>query len=238
MEDKTIIANGSTADIYRYNDKVLKKFNPTFPNSWIQYEASIQKEVSLNTYLNVPHCEYNEKEHGIIMDTIEGITLADRMRKDKYKQGLEDLINLQLQVHEFSNLNLENVHDVLPNVIENLNLPDDLKQKAKTILDSIEKRSNLCHFDFHFYNIMFDGNTYFIIDWMNAKLGNPVLDIARTYVILKQYMQRQAEKYLRTICKQSNTDIKDVRKAVPLIAILRLEESDSESFKESLYSLI
>ena len=49
---------------------------------------------------------------------------------------------------------------------------------------------------------MYDHSEDSIIDWVNTKLGNPVLDIARTYIILKQYAQRMANKYLKLISKK------------------------------------
>lgn len=52
---------------------------------------------------------------------------------------------------------------------------------------------------------MYAHSEYYIIDWINAKLGNPVLDIARTYVVLKQYAQRQANKYLKMIVQKETS---------------------------------
>ena len=85
---------------------------------------------------------------------------------------------------------------------------------------------------------MYDHTDYYIIDWINAKLGNPVLDIARTYIILKQYAQRLANKYLKAIVKKGNYVMADVETAIPLMAILRLTEHDATDFEAKLLEMI
>ena len=84
---------------------------------------------------------------------------------------------------------------------------------------------------------MYDHSEYSIIDWVNAKLGNPVLDIARTYIILKQYAQRIANKYLKIISKKGGYELEGIKMAIPLMAILRMLETDAESYHGSLMAL-
>jgi len=73
---------------------------------------------------------------------------------------------------------------------------------------------------------------------VNAMLGNPVMDIARTYVILKQYAQRMANKYLKLISKKGGYELEEIKMAIPLMAILRMLETDAESYHENLMSLL
>lgn len=85
---------------------------------------------------------------------------------------------------------------------------------------------------------MYDHKDYYIIDWVNAKLGNPTMDIARTYVILKQYAQRLANRYLKLIVEKENFNIDEIRLGIPLMATLRLLEDDTVSFRDTLLELI
>lgn len=85
---------------------------------------------------------------------------------------------------------------------------------------------------------MYDHSHYHIIDWVNAKVRNPVLDIARTYIILKQYAQRMANKYLKMMVETGKYSMSEIELAIPLMAILRLLEMDVAPFKEKLLELI
>jgi hypothetical protein len=64
------------------------------------------------------------------------------------------------------------------------------------------------------------------------------MDIARTYIIFKQYIKRQANKYLRTILKKTGYKEEDVIKALPLMAFIRLRESDDENLNKMLIDII
>lgn len=40
------------------------------------------------------------------MDYIDGYTLGERMRKEKYEEAFEDLVTIQLSIHKYQNLEL------------------------------------------------------------------------------------------------------------------------------------
>ena len=64
------------------------------------------------------------------------------------------------------------------------------------------------------------------------------MDIARSYIILKQYAMRLSNKYLYLICQKLNIPIQSVMNAVPLMAYLRLLENGDSPFNETLIELI
>jgi thiamine kinase-like enzyme len=172
------------------------------------------------------------------MDLISGITLADRMRKLKYKHGLEDMIALQIKTYAYDDLELPTAYDAYKEQILNSNLDEEIKHKAIDTLLTIKPIKKLCHFDFHLENIMYDGQKYIIIDWVNAKLGNPLMDIARSYIIFKQYVKRLANKYLRLMTKEMNIDVTEVYRVLPLMAALRMLEHIDEAFNLELKTMI
>lgn len=236
--NRKMIGQGKSAKIYKENDFVYKSFSNEYPDHWIKYEARVQNEVYNNTHLNVPKARYIETSKEIEMAYIEGYTLADRIRKEKYKFGLEDLVATQLSIYHYANLDLPQAHESFMSSINRSNLEKALKDKALNSLNRIERKMILCHFDIHFLNILYKNNEYYIIDWVNAKLGNPVMDIARTYIILKQYAQRLSNKYLKLIAKQGTISIAEIEAAIPLMAALRLIDHDSATFKNQLLELI
>lgn len=235
---RKLIGEGKSAKIYREGNQVYKVFSDQYPLAWIEHEATIQNEVYTKTQLCVPQASYMKGSREIRMEYIEGCTLADRMRKEKYKQALEDLVETQASIHQYSHLNLSNAHDVFASQIQFSDLDPGLQDKALRSLNSVEKKQVLCHFDIHFLNIMYRDDGYVILDWVNAKLGNPALDIARTYIILKQYAQRLASKYLKLSAKKGHFTIEEIQDAIPAMAALRLIESDSVDFKSQLMDLI
>ena len=97
---------------------------------------------------------------------------------------------------------------------------------------------SLSHFDLHFSNIMYDRYNYFIIDWANAKLGNPILDIARTYVVLRQYAFRLSDKYLKMISKELDIELISLTQAIKAMAVLRLIEMSDDGPKQRILDLI
>ena len=148
------------------------------------------------------------------------------------------LIDVQLSIYDYSNLELDQAHEIFEKRNKESELEKEYKLIGLSALAKIEKKTALCHFDIHFLNIMYTHSEYYIIDWVNAMLGNPVMDIARTYVILKQYAQRMANKYLKLISKKGAYELEEIKIAIPLMAILRMLETDAESYHENLMSLL
>ncbi|KST99274.1 phosphotransferase [Lactococcus lactis] len=238
MSQRKLIAEGKTSQIYLKDSYVYKVFSASYPSSWILKEVEINNEVRNNTKLCVVHNEFIKETNEIKMEYIEGKTLGDRIKKDKYKNALDDLIDLQLSIYKYKNLKLPNAKVSLRERIIDSKLEKEIKNKALIALDKIPSSNNLCHFDIHLLNIMFENQKYYIIDWVNAKNSHPILDIARTYVILKQYASRQSNKYLKLIIKKGGFDEELVTPAVTVMATLRLLDNDTNTFKSNLYELI
>ena len=237
-KERKLIGKGRVSSIYSDGLNAFKTYPSDYSLDWIMYEYKIHNEVYKKTNLPLLKYELIESDKEIKMDIINGLSLADRMRKQKYLYGLDDLISLQKDIFKYSDLNIPDAFATFEKRIKESNLEDAIKDKALQSLYSIEKMNILCHFDLHFENIMYDGNKYFIIDWVNALLSNPILDIARVYIILKQYAKRLAYKYLNNVTKQLNINKIDVIKSLPIIASLRLLENDDISFNKTLIELI
>lgn len=238
QNERKIIGKGRISTVYSDSIYAYKTFDSSYPKSWIKYEVHVQNEIKDKTNLPVLTYELNEKQNEIKMDLICGTTLADRIRNDGYKHSVEDLIMLQKSIFQYENLDLVDAYSSFEKIIQDSNLDAKLKDQAIKSLYSIEKKSRLCHLDFHFENIMYDQKNYYIIDWVNAKLGNPILDIARSYIILKQFAQRLSKKYLKLITNEMEIQLEDVYKVLPAIAAIRFLEMESNSFSQTLISMI
>jgi len=232
------IGIGKTAKVYSDGQYAYKVFLHDVAIEDINYEMKIQSLINTHTNLNVCHYHSLVDKQTIRMDLIEGISLADRIRKEKYKGWMDDFIDLQMDVYQYKDLDIPSAKVVFKRQILSSKLDKSYKDIALNILDSIDDQTTLCHFDFHPLNIIFDGSKYVIIDWVNAKLANPILDIARTYIIFKQYIKRQANRYLRLICQKMGYDIQAVHRVLPLMAFLRFQENDDSSFENELLQMI
>jgi thiamine kinase-like enzyme len=240
MELKNLqhIGQGKIAKVLSDGHFAYKVFPAWYPLECIEEEVKVYDEIRKHTSLHIAACELLKENHAIKMTLFKGETIAHKMKKEKFPLGIETLIQCQLQIFQYKGLDLEDAFTSFESKISSSSLEYNIKAKALKSLHSIEKRETLCHFDIHLENIMMCDENLVIIDWVNAKLGNPIMDIARTYIILLQYVKRKANLYLKETCKVLNYDTNDVMKAVPLMAALRLLENDANSFHETLKQLI
>lgn len=238
MEFEELIGKGRVSKIYRKDDRAFKVYPTGYPIDWIEKEYHILKTLNEKTNLFKGNIIFHKNDHVLEMPYIEGQTLASRMIKERYALGIEDMIDVQSSIYDFQHLDLDDAFEVFKNQIHVSSFSNELKEKAENSLHKIAYEQVLCHFDFHLENMMYDGKEYQVIDWVNAKLGNKVMDIARSYIILKEYLPRKANIYLKGICKKNQIDMNHVKEAVPLMAFLRLMEINHSPFEEKLIEMI
>jgi thiamine kinase-like enzyme len=238
LKDYEIIGEGKIAKIVSDGKYAYKVFPSWIPKEYIVKEVKVLKEIKEHTNLNMVECELLEDERILRMTLIKGNTLAHKMRKEKFQLGVETLIQSQIEVYKYHDLKLEDAFVSFETQLSTSHLDKNIKVKALESLYSIPRQQSLCHFDIHFENIMMQDNKSIIIDWSNAKLGHPSMDIARSYIIMLQYVKRKANIYLSSICREMNYQVEDVLKVVPLMAALRMLERDTLPFHDQLMKLI
>jgi aminoglycoside phosphotransferase (APT) family kinase protein len=64
-------------------------------------------------------------------------------------------------------------------------LPQELKEQALRLLESLPDGGALCHGDLHPDNVILSPRGPVIIDWPDAGSGAPLADVARTVVLMK-----------------------------------------------------
>lgn len=230
------LGEGLTAEVFSDGKFAYKCYRNNYDIRNIKYEVNVQNEIFNNTDLNVAN--YEIQDHTIKMTLFEGVTLADRIRKEKYKGWLDDFVDLQIQTYGYENLKLLDSYSIFTEQIRQSKLEGNLKNKALESISAIEKTYFLCHFDFHPLNIIYSNQKYYIIDWTNAKLGNPVMDIASTYIIFRQYIKRQSNKYLKIMMKKTKYLRSDIMKAIPVMAFIKLRENHKTENEKLLIDLI
>ena len=230
------IGEGKTAIVYSDGQYAYKHFRSTKANPFIDYEVGIQNEIYDHTKL--PVLKYKRIENTIQMTLVQGVDFSHRILEEKYKAWLEDFVGLQVQVYDYHDLDLLDAFSVFNKQIIQSNLKQIFKDKAMASLEKIERKTILCHLDFHPLNILYDQKQYYIIDWLNAKLAHPCMDIASTYIIFKQYIPRHAKRYVKMICEKANIKMNQIIDAIPLMAFIKLRENHEEEHQSLLEKLV
>lgn len=185
------IAKGSTAEIYEWRPgEVLKLFYENRSQQEVRYEFQIANAVQVTASApRVSEVIQGGGRWGIIYQHIQGTSLAEAIRND-FSNTLyfaEHFAKLHARIHT--------VHDVvgLPSQLERLKkkilmaplLSTTLQQKVIAHLETLPTAHTLCHGDFHPGNVLISDNQFFIIDWADATLGQPLADVTRTVLILE-----------------------------------------------------
>lgn len=230
------IGRGAQSIVYSYNGFAYKVYSKEYPKDWIYSEFVVQNELNKTSLPVIKY--YKTDEPNIIkMDLINGITLADHMRNNKYKNAIEDIINIQKEIHNYTNVNLPTFKSYVNSYIDSSKIDIQKKEILLAILSDIPDKGSLLHLDLHFLNIMYTENKYYLIDWVNARIGNPIFDYARSYVIMNEFAYRASRKYLNLILKDKDIDTLHLKKAIYVMAILRLNENISPKTLELINTL-
>lgn len=224
------IASGNTANIYFYENKIIKIFKDNLPDTESNYEAQKQK-FAYESGLRVPQIHDVKKVNGkqaIIMEYVEGETLGELVTEnlDQVSSFLVMSVDIQMEIHAVLSASLEPMRNKLQRQIE---ATEGLDRHVKTSLlkklESMKVENRLCHGDFHLYNLIKSGDEVFIIDWVDASSGDPRADVCRTYILYSQVSLEIAESYLKLYCEKSGWNRKEILEWAPIIAAARLSEN-------------
>ncbi|MGN0813360.1 MAG: phosphotransferase family protein [Candidatus Coproplasma sp.] len=221
-------------ELYKTAEGFVKTFSSEYSKADILNEALNHARVE-ETDLKMPKIKAIEVLDGkwsIIMDYIEGTTLAELMEANPEKEDeyLELFVDLQRTVLSKKVPMLNRLKEKMQARISLAKLDATTRYDLHTRLDSLPKHYNLCHGDFQPSNVIIakDGTPY-IVDWAHATQGNASADVATTYLMF--YLngkQDLAEKYLRSYCLKSDTAIQYVQKWIPIVAASRLTKAKEE----------
>lgn len=223
------IGRGAQAVVYLYKGYAYKVYSDPYPLAWIKGELLIQNEIN-KTGLPVVRYYETQAPNILKMDWIDGVTLGHRMQHEGYEHGVADLVQLHQQIHRVTGVNIPTFRSYAADALHGMPIDPRDKNRALGILDEIPERQSLLHLDFHFWNVMHAQGQYKLIDWINARVGNPVFDCARSYVLLSELpspFERLGQEYLALITNEKLVDSAYFKQAVFVCALLRTRESNS-----------
>lgn len=185
-----LLAEGRTAQVFAWDDhKVVKVYFDWCPVEWIDFEAKINAAVhdagapapAVDGIVNI------EGKRGIVFERVEGPTLLERFKSspDQAETLGRELANVQFQIHQLSFDWLQPLKGGLSYAIDETPWATAAqKTAAHQQLEQLAEGSQVCHGDFHPLNVIATARGPIVIDWMTARRGHPIADVARTYMIL------------------------------------------------------
>lgn len=243
MKLDRIIAIRNNKIVYRDGDKCIKVFCSRCSKADILNEALNQARIS-ETDLNIPKIHEVTTIDGkwaIVSEFIKGKTLLQMINEDNSKvdEYLEMLINIQNNMNSKKSPLLTKLNDKAKRLITLANLDNDLKERLIDKLNNIPEGDAICHGDFGPSNIILsENNIPYIIDWSHATQGNPLLDCAKTYLMLNLSVSKEiGEKYLSLYCEKHQIKKENVLEYLPIVSAIQLVRR-KESEKDILLNLI
>ena len=203
---------------------VLKVFGPGYKVSAILNEAMNEARAAET---GLPVAKVIEvmklRDHWCIRrEWIEGETLADVMAKDKKNlvKYLKEFVAIQCKIFGKTSERMGNLADKLDKQISASPLPRETRYDLHMKLQSFPRGKALCHGDFTPTNVIITPKgDWRVIDWSHVRLGDPLADVARTYLLfwLSGHIAA-AEKYMVLACEALKVKLPDVQKWLPIVA--------------------
>ena len=221
--------------VTRDRNTVLKIFGPSYKVSAILNEAMNEARAAET---GLPVAKVIEvlklRDHWCIRrEWVEGKTLADVMAADKKNlmKYLKEFVAIQCEIFSKTSERMGNLADKLDKQISASPLPKETRYDLHMKLQSFARGKALCHGDFNPTNVIITPKgDWRVIDWSHVRLGDPLADVARTYLLfwLSGHVAA-AEKYMTLACEALKAKVPEVQKWLPIVAAA--ESSKEQSVK-------
>ena len=224
MKFDEIIAERSNKTIYRLGDRCYKVFDESYSKAGILNEALNTARVE-ETGLHIPKILEVTNVDGkwaIVMDYVKGKTMTELFNEhpEKLDELMNQFVEIQLNVQSYKCPLLSRLKDKMHGKISASSFPATTRYDLHTTLESMPKHLKLCHGDFNPTNVIITPKgDWRVIDWAHVRLGDPLADVARTYLLfwLSGHIAA-AEKYMALACEALKVKLPDVQKWLPIVA--------------------
>jgi uncharacterized protein (TIGR02172 family) len=243
------LALGRTAELYAWEDgRVLKLYFDWFEPDSIRFEQRMARAVHA-AGLPVPAAfdlvEVNGRQ-GLVYERVDGTEMWSELEKRPAR--LIALARRTAELHAEMHANPTRPefpsqrHRLEGKIRDAQALPASLQAVALAALARLPDGSSICHGDFHPGNILVAPGREVVIDWIDASLGNPLADVARSTIIalgaaassqvpnplLKISLRLFHAIYLRRYFRLRPGGKAEYRRWLPVVAAARLNENIPE----------
>src|SRR5512132_1327335 len=188
-----LIASGRASEIFDLGDgRVLRRFKAGGDPE----REALAMDHALRHGYPVPRV-LDRTDDALVLERIAGPTMAAALRRRPWR--LRSQASLLAHLHE-------RLHAI----------------RAPSALPDAGAGDRLLHLDLHPENVIISRNGPIVVDWTNARRGDPALDVALTWVILATSGGRAGRLFLRPFLLQFARD--EVAAALPAAAERRLAD--------------
>ena len=216
--EKTLYQGNSPSVLYILNIKnkkfVAKLTDPNYPGSNLStvYDAQIK---GFNNKI-APKVSYSDPSAGIlIMDHIEAVAF-DKINYEQ-PETIEKLAKLLSRLHLCDDFkkglsSFERVdfrHNLIPLNFKSHNLIKQAIQTKETIQETLtdDKDTKPSHGDLSPFNLLFDGNSFCLVDWDTATQDNLYFDLATCIIFFYFNNEEASEIFLRNYFGRSPSQV-------------------------------
>ena len=228
---------------------IIKLYGPDTPKNWVT-ELGRRERKLFEAGLPVPEVgdliEIDDSL-GQVYERIDGKSIADELFSISDPDS-EIVIKLAYEfaeahakIHSFEDIQLEipQQKELFASVIPRIELlPKDLRDEILKAIEAMPDSNQVCHGDYHPYNVIHSSRGAIVIDWNNSHLGDPLEDVARTKLMLVGFslmvpivsraIDRFLKAYLERYFNLRPADQEQVEKWWPIVSTIRLLDNIPE----------
>jgi hypothetical protein len=223
------LATGNTAEIFEWGSRVIKLYKSPSAKRAAFREAAANAAVEA-LGLPVPKVWGVHElagRWGIVFDRVTGESFAKSMlsKADNISRYLECMVQLQIGINSYSAPLFADLKATLAaKIAATPHLDESRKRGLLEAMIALPDGDRLCHGDFHPLNILGDPSDPVIIDWLDARRGDPAADVCRSYLLLRLHAAPIAAPYLDAYCRVSEMNRDAVLRWLPYVAAAKLAE--------------
>lgn len=248
-----LIGSGGTVNVYEWtSDEVIKVYKPHIPIEVIKNEEYIGKLLNETTLCISKYIKTIELDNklAIVYERAYGRPIAEFLIETTDNSSTAaNFARVHYEIHQCCIDKLPTQNSLSHWWISRMrnHLGDNL-EKVQDLINSLPIENKLCHGDFHPLNILVDSDKYTVLDWNGCFLGNPILDVAWSYLTLNSpsiealygkitanVTKEFSNEYLKYYCQYANIDKYEILKYLPLASIRRLDDNISFEANISKY---
>ena len=203
-----LLAVGNVAEVFEWGARVMKLYKSTAAKPAAFREAAIHAAVEAMA-LPVPKVWSVQEiggRWGVVFDRANQASFAEQMLSNsgEVPRYLECMVRLHMRIHSHPGIQFADLKVRLADNIAVTSLLDE--RRKRDLLDRIAHMPDgdrLCHGDFHPMNILGDASQPVIIDWPDARRGDPAADVCRSYLLMKLHAAENCDDLSRHLLPNS-----------------------------------
>jgi hypothetical protein len=224
-----LLGSGKEAEVFEWGTLAFKLYRSTAPKRSAFREAAnmVVAEAFGLPVPSVSGVRHIDDRWGIVMTRASGVTFLEAMTchsglLDKY---LKRMAELQSRVHGHPGVLFPSLKARLAANIREAGILGETRQTV--LLDrlaDLPEGDRLCHGDFHPLNILGPIGQELLVDWLDARCGDPAADVCRSYVLMRPYNTELTSGYVEAYANVSSEVRGAIRDWLPVVAAARLSE--------------